>query len=182
MGNKPSYELNTENLVSTLTNVIKMSKVPSHLTQIVRVHVGDHNNQPYFMNTILVGDPASNLPKLVVLHGFGSSGGHLFKIYKRLSERFTLYFVDMLGMGASDRPDNFNFASTAEQCIDYFMIHFERWRHGICENLEDGLTDFYLAGHSYGAYLACHFANRYPHHVRRLVLISPLGVGFYTDE
>lgn len=38
------------------------------------------------------------------------------------------------------------------------------------------LTNFYVAAHSYGGYLWGTYAARYPQHIRKLVLLSPLGV------
>lgn len=40
----------------------------------------------------------------------------------------------------------------------------------------DDLTDFYLVGHSLGAYLTGNYAARYPQHIRKLILTSPPGV------
>ena len=38
------------------------------------------------------------------------------------------------------------------------------------------LTDFYLAGHSYGGYIVGNYALKYYMHIRKLLLISPVGV------
>lgn len=38
------------------------------------------------------------------------------------------------------------------------------------------LTNFYIAAHSYGGYLFGSYASLYPQHVRKLLLLSPLGV------
>lgn len=38
------------------------------------------------------------------------------------------------------------------------------------------LTDFYLCGHSYGGYLSGTYAARYPQHIKKLLLLSPLGL------
>ena len=45
-----------------------------------------------------------------------------------------------------------------------------------------GLTNFYLAGHSFGAYMIGQYAYRYPQHVKKFVMLSPLGVKFYTKD
>jgi len=42
----------------------------------------------------------------------------------------------------------------------------------------DNMTDFYLAGHSYGGYLVGLYALEYPEHLRKLLLISPIGYQF----
>lgn len=37
------------------------------------------------------------------------------------------------------------------------------------------LTDFYLAAHSYGGYIFGTYAAKYPQHIKKLLLLSPLG-------
>ena len=43
------------------------------------------------------------------------------------------------------------------------------------------LTDFVLMGHSFGGYLACQYANRYPQHIKHLFLMSPIGGNGYDE-
>lgn len=38
------------------------------------------------------------------------------------------------------------------------------------------ITDFYLVGHSFGGYQVGLYACKYPYHVKKLVLASPIGV------
>ena len=38
------------------------------------------------------------------------------------------------------------------------------------------LTDFILVAHSYGGYLMGTYASLYPQHIRKLVLLSPVGL------
>ena len=129
------------------------------------------------MSTIIVGDPTSPKPKLVLTHGYGSSAPTLYKLFATLEQHFTLYLFDHPGYGGSDRPQNFEKNSTPDECIDYFVEHIEAWRIGV-----GNITDFYLAGHSYGGHLTGHYAVKYPQHVRKLFLISPLGVPYFTEE
>lgn len=49
--------------------------------------------------------PNTELPKMVLVHGYGAGGGVFFKVIKDLSKFFHLYVVDLLGMGASGRPE-----------------------------------------------------------------------------
>ena len=37
-------------------------------------------------------------------------------------------------------------------------------------------TDFYLAGHSFGAYCIGNYALKYSMHIKSLLLISPIGI------
>ena len=38
------------------------------------------------------------------------------------------------------------------------------------------LTDFYLAGHSFGGYLVGNYASVYPQNLRKVIMLSPIGV------
>lgn len=38
------------------------------------------------------------------------------------------------------------------------------------------MKDFVLIGHSFGGYVSGLYATKYPHHVKKLLMLSPLGV------
>ena len=38
------------------------------------------------------------------------------------------------------------------------------------------MNEFYLAGHSFGGYLAGNYALKYPQYVKKLLLLSPIGI------
>ena len=66
---------------------------------------------------------------------------------------------------------------TAEQSISYFVEYLEKWR------VEMGnIKDFYLAGHSFGGYIVGNYASKYHQYVRKLLLLSPIGVGSKFDK
>ena len=101
-----------------------------------------------------------------------------FKIYRQLSSEFFLILVDMIGQGASSRPEDFDANTiTAELALDYFCAYFEKWRIEM-----DNLTNFYLAGHSIGGYLVANYAARYSEHIKKLILISPIGVKVKPED
>lgn len=82
-------------------------------------------------------------------------------------------------MGGSSRPGDYGKVLTAEESIDYFVEYMERWRKSM-----GNLDDFYLAGHSYGGYLVGNYASKYHKHIKKLLLLSPLGVNsdFKKDD
>ena len=43
-------------------------------------------------------------------------------------------------------------------------------------------TNFYLSGHSFGGYLCGLYALKYPQHVKKLLLCSPIGVNVRSDK
>lgn len=77
------------------------------------------------MNTVVIDDQNVEKPKLVLMHGYGSSTVLMYKIFKPLSEHFQLYCVDALGLGASDRPENYSYECSADESLDYFLNSFE---------------------------------------------------------
>jgi len=72
-------------------------------------------------------------------------------------------------MGASSRVKFV--AKTAEAANEFFIDFLEKWRIAM-----DDLTDFILAGHSFGGYICAHYAVRYPSHIKKLMMLSPAGV------
>jgi len=106
---------------------------------------------------------------MVFVHGYGGSGLLMYKIFKPLSEHFHVMFIDLIGMGSSSRPA-FP-CENGEQADTYMINALESWRVSM-----GNLTNFILVGHSYGGYVTGTYASLYPQHVKKLVLLSPLGL------
>jgi pimeloyl-ACP methyl ester carboxylesterase len=82
--------------------------------------------------------------------------------------------IDIIGMGASSRPV-FNLDDPNK--IDEYLVEWlELWRTKMC------LEDFVLAGHSFGGYVSGLYATKYHYHLRKLLLISPLGISKMPDD
>ena len=79
-------------------------------------------------------------------------------------------------MGSSSRPDNFSPDFTVDEATNYFNEYMEKWRQKL------GLEDFYLVGHSLGAYLSGIYASKYPTRIRKLILLSPIGIKWREDH
>jgi len=73
-------------------------------------------------------------------------------------------------MGGSSRSDDFNKKYTAEESSDYFTSYLEKWR------VKRKLENFYLAGHSFGGYIAGLYTAKFPNRVQKLLLVSPIGI------
>ena len=90
------------------------------------------------------------------MHGYGGSGALFYKCLKELSRHFNVLVVDMIGMGSSSRPSDFNYKDfSPEQTIDYFVEYLEAWRKAM------KLEKFILAGHSFGGYIVGNYAVKY---------------------
>ena len=113
---------------------------------------------------------------LVMLHGYGAGLGFYYKNFESISRSkgWKLYALDMLGMGNSSRPPFKIHAKDAAGKIteaeDWFVDALEEWRK--IRKLER----FTLLGHSLGGYLAVSYALKYPGHLNKLILASPVGV------
>ena len=71
--------------------------------------VAYYENLPIYMWTLVCGNP--DKPKLVLVHGYGGSSAFFFKIIKDLCEHFCLILVDVIGMGGSSWPEDFDYDS-----------------------------------------------------------------------
>jgi len=107
---------------------------------------------------------------LIWLHGYGAAGALFYRLMEGLKKRFQVFFVDLIGMGGSSRSTDFNKKATAEELSDYFTSYLEKWR------IRRNLKSFYLAGHSFGGYIAGLYTSKYPERVKKLLLVSPIGI------
>lgn len=111
-----------------------------------------------------------------MLHGYGAGLGFFYRNYEALSRRpgWSLYSLDLLGMGRSSRPPFRIHAKTREGQIteaeNWFVDALEEWR------IARGLKTFTLMGHSLGGYMAVAYALKYPGRLDKLILASPVGV------
>ncbi|KAK4218596.1 putative cardiolipin-specific deacylase, mitochondrial [Rhypophila decipiens] len=113
---------------------------------------------------------------LVMLHGYGAGLGFFYKNFEPLSraQGWKVYALDLLGMGNSARPAFRVKAKTQKEKIaeaeSWFIDALEEWRR--IRKIEK----FTLMGHSLGGYLAVSYALKYPGHLNKLILASPVGI------
>ncbi|KAJ2054507.1 hypothetical protein GGI08_004554 [Coemansia sp. S2] len=114
---------------------------------------------------------------LVLTHGYFAGVGFFFRNYHGLSQvdGWDIYAIDWLGMGRSSRPTYKGVRDEgddrrAEHAEDFFVESLEAWRQRM------GIDKMVLCGHSFGGYMVGVYALKYPQHVEKLVLLSPIGV------
>ncbi|KAL8736065.1 MAG: hypothetical protein Q9181_002579 [Wetmoreana brouardii] len=113
---------------------------------------------------------------LVMLHGYGAGLGFFYKNFEGLSRvpGWKLYALDLLGMGRSSRPPFRVHAKDRQKSIaeaeDWFVDALEEWR------VKRNIDRFTLLGHSLGGYMAVAYALKYPGHLNKLILASPVGI------
>jgi cardiolipin-specific phospholipase len=113
---------------------------------------------------------------LVILHGYGAGLGFFYKNFEGLSRQkgWKLYALDLLGMGRSSRPHFRIPHKDREKAIaeaeNWFIDALEEWR------VQKKIDRFTLLGHSLGGYMAVAYALKYPGHLNKLILASPVGI------
>ncbi|CAJ1976382.1 unnamed protein product [Sphenostylis stenocarpa] len=76
----------------------------------------------YFVSSDSPQQLHANHPPLLLVHGFGASIPHWRRNIKTLAQNYTVYAIDLLGFGASDKPPGFQYTmETWAQLILDFM-------------------------------------------------------------
>ena len=106
-------------------------------------------------------------PPLLLIHGLATRGEDYALIMPSLGKHHSLYVPDLLGFGASDRPNiDYSVSDEAEMVRGYLdAMHVER-----CD----------VMAASMGGWIALKFAANHPERVRRLVLIDSAGFAYAT--
>ena len=105
---------------------------------------------------------------VLLLHGGGCDSTMLSwtEVFDAFTEDFSVYAIDFLGYGGSDKADDLvgeNFYDVHIACVKSAVDHF-------------GLSDFALAGLSMGGAVAIGFALKYPENVKALIPVDTWGV------
>ncbi|PRQ27360.1 putative chlorophyllase [Rosa chinensis] len=87
-------------------------------------------------------NPNPNAPPILLVHGFGASVPHWRRNIKTLAKHYTVYAIDLIGFGASDKPIGFSYT-------------MEKWAELILDFLDEVVQKpTVLIGNSVGS-LAC---------------------------
>eukprot|EP00965_Chrysotila_dentata_P259933 6213731-Pleurochrysis_carterae.AAC.2 len=108
---------------------------------------------------------------MVLLHGTAADSLVMAELFDDLSRKYALLALDLPGFGPLSRRSDIA-ANPAVQFVNIYgsvIDAFLTLRLGATERV-------YVFAHSFGAYIAVHFASTYPSRVSRLVLASPAGL------
>jgi pimeloyl-ACP methyl ester carboxylesterase len=103
-------------------------------------------------------------PVLLLLHGLACDSTTWDDVIAPLAENFTVIAPDLLGHGASDKPD-----------ADYSLGAYANGMRDLLTIL--GIDTVTVVGHSFGGGVAMQFAYQFPERTERIVLISTGGLG-----
>lgn len=109
---------------------------------------------------VSMGDPKGS--PVVLIHGYTDSARDWVPLVPYLSPRLHLILVDLRGHGQSSKPD----------CC-YTRLDFAYDIKLLLDTLDIRRAD--IVGHSLGSIVAQTFAESWPEHTRRVVLISSTG-------
>lgn len=101
---------------------------------------------------------------LIVIHGGGDSGRAWLRNAAELSRYYQVYLPDLPGFGHSK-------AAAEDFELSSYVTFVEDFSRSL------GLGRFHLVGHSLGGGIALNYALRFPHKIKRLVLVSSLCLG-----
>ncbi|XP_020205094.1 pheophytinase, chloroplastic [Cajanus cajan] len=75
----------------------------------------------YFVSSDSPQKLLDNQPPLLLVHGFGASIPHWRRNIKTLAQNYTVYAIDLLGFGASDKPPGFQYTmeTWAQLILDF---------------------------------------------------------------
>ncbi|PCI63261.1 MAG: hypothetical protein COB35_01315 [Gammaproteobacteria bacterium] len=110
---------------------------------------------PYQLHRVEYGDPTKET--LVILHGLGGTYRYWQTGLDKLTHKYHLVLIDLLGFGDSSKP----------------WINYTKTQHlnALENNLAD-LNNFSMMGHSLGAALSLAYSSKHPQRVNRLILLS----------
>ncbi|MCU0551740.1 MAG: alpha/beta fold hydrolase [Leptolyngbya sp. Prado105] len=110
------------------------------------------------INHSVIPNPKSQIP-VIFVHGFGGSIGHWRQNMSALSKQHSVYAIDLLGFGASDKPDiNYSIELWVEQLHDFWQTCVDK--------------PVILVGNSIGSLICSVTARKYPEMVRGVAMIS----------
>jgi pimeloyl-ACP methyl ester carboxylesterase len=118
---------------------------------------------PFGATHVNMCGPADGPPLLLLPGGGNATSASWYRQAAELSRVHRLYAVDLIGAPGRSTPAPDRQART--------IADLTTWLDALLKGL--GLAETDLGGHSYGAWIALHYALRAPHRIRHLVLLDP---------
>ncbi|KAH8174490.1 alpha/beta hydrolase fold domain-containing protein [Sarocladium implicatum] len=105
--------------------------------------------------------PSSELPPILLLHGFPQSHHIWHRVAPQLRDRYTVVVIDLRGYGASSKPEgieSYAKSAMAKDCIEVMTLL--------------GFDSFYICAHDRGARVAHKLCVDFPERVRKTILLD----------
>ncbi|MBX2865210.1 MAG: alpha/beta fold hydrolase, partial [Leptolyngbyaceae cyanobacterium MAG.088] len=121
----------------------------------------------YTVYYVRAGEPRTDRPPLLLVHGFGASTDHWTKNIAELQQDFEVWAIDLIGFGRSSKPSS-GYSS-------------DLWRDQLSDFIEQIVgRPAVIAGNSIGGYSCLFTAATRPRWVKGAVLLN--GVGSFKDQ
>lgn len=104
-------------------------------------------------------------PPILLIHGLFSSSDDFLSLSKKLSDRYRVISLDLIGFGLSDKGSN----------LDYSSENMAKLCNDLMSSL--GYKRFSVLGHSMGGGVAIHMALNYQNSIDKLILVDSTGIG-----
>jgi pimeloyl-ACP methyl ester carboxylesterase len=114
-----------------------------------------------FGDTHVIASGSKDAPPVVLLHALFATATSWYRNVEALSQSYRVYAVDVIGEGNRSCPVK------PITSLDDFL----NWFTELIDSL--GIVTLYLAGNSYGGFIAAYCAMKLPDRIRKLVLIGP---------
>lgn len=119
------------------------------------------------LNTRYLECGPRDAPAIVMLHGTAGSLENFCRNYSTLSRHHRVIGIDMLGCGATEKPD---FDCTTAEYVEHVRETLAA--------LE--IKEAYFIGLSMGSWIAASLERAHPGLVKKLIMVAPVGI--VTDE
>lgn len=121
------------------------------------------------LNTRYLACGRPDAPVMVLLHGTAGSLENFCRNYAPLAEHYRVIGIDMLGCGATDKPD-----------YDCTMPEYVAHVHETLQAL--GIESALFIGVSLGSWIAAALEKTHPGTVKKLIMVAPAGIRSPGDE
>lgn len=111
----------------------------------------------------------NKLPKLLLLHGYGSASLSFIELLNHIKDKFDIYLLDLPNFGRYNYND-YNKNYTQDDIINYYCNYINDFL------IYTNIDKVYLIGHSFGGFIATNFTLKFPNKVSHLGLINPVGI------
>jgi pimeloyl-ACP methyl ester carboxylesterase len=117
--------------------------------------------QTSFGETHVIASGPESAPPVVLLHALFATATSWYCTLDALSQHYRTYAVDVLGEANKSRP------TRPIPSLDDFL----QWFTEVVDRLD--ISQLYLAGNSFGGFMAAYYAMHLPDPIRKMVLIGP---------
>lgn len=112
-------------LQSEIDLLIHNNKLAIDDILIENINLDGSTNSQNYIHQVTIRPVREGLPRIVMIHGFGGGGAVFCNMLPYLRNYFEVILIDLLGMGASGRPEYE--CHSPEAAIDFHLDSIKAW-------------------------------------------------------